>query len=207
MPDLATALQTALNKTTQEKQMQTHTHDELKNTINNWAQEDTRDDARHAPPHAFKPTNNVSRETFNAVRDNPRLQHKDLVRLLSNRGFNAASIGSLLTQMTNCNMIARDDNGRYTALQPEYTPIKVTQKVKVKKKKVAVPAVKKRVEKAEQAGIAALGAQAEVSKTTTPLAPITPTAVVFDPEQLLSTLSFAQVMALYKRIKTMVGEA
>ena len=211
MSNLATALQIALaKKTEQEKQMQTRTTtpEDIKTIVNAWAQEDTRDDARHAPPHAFKPTNNVSRETFNAVRDNPRLQHKDIARMMTNRGFNPASIGSLLTQMIGCGMIARDDNGRYTALQQEYTPIKVS-----KRKKVAVPAVKK---KATKEGIAALDTQDGVEKKlvtitrrteATPPAPITPTAVVFDPEQLLSTLSFSQVMALYKRIKAMVGEA
>jgi hypothetical protein len=203
MSNLATALQKAIeNKLNKEKQMQT-THNELKTTINNWAQEDTRDDARSPLPHAFKPTNNVSRETFNAVRDNPRLQHKDIARMLANRGFNQASIGSLLTQMLNCGMVARDDNGRYTALQPEYTPIKAS-----KKKKVAVPAIKK---KQTKAGIAALNTQDGVEKklvTITRRTEATPPAPAsFDPEQLLSTLSFSQVMALYKRIKAMVGEA
>ena len=135
-------------------------HTELKSTINDWAKDDPRDDARSSLPHAFKPTNNVSRETFNAVRDNPRLQHKDIARMLSNRGFNQASIGSLLTQMLNCGMIARDDNGRYTALQTEYTPIKASKRVKPKKK-IAVPATKK---KEEKAGIAALETQDTVAK-------------------------------------------
>jgi hypothetical protein len=196
MSDLATALKTAINKLHQEKQMRTHTPEDIKTIADAWAKDDPRDDARTRLPHAFKPTNNVSRETFNAVRDNPRLLYKDLVTMLGNRGFNTASIGSLLTQMLNCGMITRDDNGRYVALQAEYTPIKAA-----KKKKVAVPAAKK-----PNAGIAALGAH-EANKATTPLAPKTVTVSAFDPEQLLSTLSFSQVMALYKKIKTMVGEA
>jgi hypothetical protein len=203
MTALATAIQTALEKINKEKQMQTQiTHNELKNTINDWATQDTRDDARSHLPHAFKPTNNVSRETFNAVRDNPRLLHKDLVRMMTNRGFNSGSIGSLLTQMTNCGIITRDDNGRYTALQPEYTPIKSSTKSKTKKK-IAIPATKK-----PNAGIAALDTQDSVAKK---LVTITrreePAPAPFDPEQLLSTLSFSQVMALYKKIKAMVGEA
>jgi aminopeptidase N len=201
MSDLATALQTALaNKIKQEKQMQTNT-DELKTTINSWAKDDPRDDARSRLPHAFKPTNNVSRETFNAVRDNPRLQHKDIARMLANRGFNQASIGSLLTQMLNCGMVTRDDNGRYTALQQEYTPIKANTKTKAKKK-IAVPATKK-----PNAGIAALETQDTVAKKVVVIRKQEAPAPAFDPEQLLSTLSFSQVMALYKRIKTMVGEA
>jgi hypothetical protein len=193
MSDLATALKTAINKLNQEKQMQ-GIQTELKSTIDGWAKDDTRDDARTRLPHAFKPTNNVSRETFNAVRDNPRLQHKEIAHMLANRGFNHASIGSLLTQMHNCGMIARDDTGRYTALQPEYTPIKTP-----KKKKVAVPASK------PKAGIAALNTQDAVPKKMVVIQKRE--APAFDPEQLLSTLSFAQVMALYKKIKTIVGEA
>jgi hypothetical protein len=201
MSDLATALKIALaKKTEQEKQMQ-GIQTELKSTIDSWAKDDTRDDARTRLPHAFKPTNNVSRETFNAVRDNPRLQYKDIARMLANRGFNQASVGSLLTQMVNCGMLAKDDNGRYTALQAEYTPIKANMKVKPKKK-AAVPATKK-----PNAGIAALDTQDAVANKLTVLQKPTPTAVAFDPEQLLSTLSFSQVMALYRRIKTMVGEA
>lgn len=207
MPDLTTALQKAIeNKLNKEKQMQTRTTtpENVKQIIDQWAEEDPRDDARSSLPHTFKPTNNVSRETFNAVRDNPRLQYRDLVRMMGNRGFNEASIGSLLTQMYNCGMIAKDDMGRYTALQTEYTPIKASKRVKPKKK-VAVPAVKK---KAEKAGIAALETQDTVAKKVLVIQKQpAPTPASFDPEQLLSTLSFAQVMALYKRIKTMVGEA
>jgi hypothetical protein len=204
MSNLATALQIALaKKTEQEKQMQTRTTtpEDIKHIVNAWAKDDPREDARPALPHAFKPTNNVSRETFNAVRDNPRLQHKDIARMLSNRGFNQASIGSLLTQMLNCGMVARDDNGRYTALQTEYTPIKASTKTKAKKK-VAVPATKK-----PNAGIAALETQDTVAKKVVTITRRTEPAPAFDPEQLLSTLSFSQVMALYKRIKAMVGEA
>lgn len=220
MSDLATALQTALaKKTEQEKQMQTRTHtpEDIKKIADQWAKEDPRDDAKSSPHYHFKPTNNVSRETFNAVRDNPRLLYRDLVTMMSNRGFNAASIGSLLTQMVNCGLITRDDMGRYTALQKEYTPIKASKRVKTKQKKIAVPATtKKKPEKAEkaekvgQAGIAALSTNPEVDKATIPPTPKhapSPVVAVFDPEQLLSTLSFSQVMALYKKIKTMVGEA
>ena len=210
MTALATALQTALEKINKENQMQTRTTtpEDVKKIADQWAKEDTRDDARSSLPHAFKPTNNVSRETFNAVRDNPRLLHKDLVRMMTNRGFNSGSIGSLLTQMTNCGIITRDDNGRYTALQAEYTPIKATKRVKNKQKKVTVPGVKK---KTAESGIAALDTQDAVPKKMVTITRRTeatpPTTASFDPDQLLSTLSFAQVMALYKKIKTIVGEA
>jgi hypothetical protein len=111
--------------------------------------------------------------------------------------------------MTNCGIITRDDNGRYTALQAEYTPIKATKRVKNKQKKIAVPATKKKTQKVEQAGIAALDTQDGVEKKLVTITRRTEAAppAAFDPDQLLSTLSFAQVMALYKKIKTIVGEA
>lgn len=208
MPDLTTALQKAIeDKLNKEKQMQTRTTtpENVKQIINQWAADDTRDDAKSPTHQLFKPTNNVSRETFYAVRDNPRLQYKDLCRMMGNRGFNVASIGSLLTQMYNAGMVTKDDQGRYTALQPEYTPIKASKRVKTKKKKVAVPGIKKKTEKAEKAGIAALDTQDGITKTVQPTPAPAPAA--FDAEQLLSTLSFSQVMALYKKIKAMVGEA
>jgi hypothetical protein len=73
-----------------------------------------------------------------------------------------------------------------------------------KRKKVAVPAIKK---KQTKAGIAALDTQDGVGKKLVTITRRTEPAPAFDPEQLLSTLSFSQVMALYKRIKAMVGEA
>lgn len=206
MSDLATALKIALaKKTEQEKQMQTRTHntEDITAIANAWADDDKRD-GRTSHKAIFKPTNNVSRETFNAVRDNPRLQYKDLVRMMANRGFNMSSIGSLLTQMTKCGLITRDDMGRYTALQTEYTPIKSKPKAKTKAKKIAVPGMKK---KAEKAGIAALDTQDGMEKKLVVIRKQEAQPPAFDPDQLLSTLSFAQVMALYKRIKTMVGEA
>ena len=59
---------------------------------------------------------------------------------------------------------------------------------------------------AEKAGIAALDTQDTVPKKLVALQQRTDPAP-FDPEHSLSTLSFAQVMALYKKIKTMLGEA
>lgn len=219
MPDLATALQKALeNKLNQEKQMQNQTNPNqpqptnLQATIDEWSKDDPRDDARSKLAHAFKPTNNVTRATFNAVRDNPRLQHRDLVVLLTNQGFNASSVGSLLTQMHNAKMVTRDDQGRYTALQAEYTPLKASKRSKTKRSKApAVPGTRK---KATKEGIAALDTQNKITEETViPPAP-PPKAVIyrnhppaFDADQLLSTLSFAQVMALYKKIKAIVGEA
>jgi hypothetical protein len=204
MSNLRAALVTALNKIETEKQMQI---DELKADINEWAKEDTQEP--DVKSHGFKPTNNVSRETFNAVRDNPNKTNGELVKLLDDRGFKASSVTSLLGQMVKQRLVVRDEEGKYFTPYTEYTPIKSTKtkaKTKTKKKKVTItkrPYVKsgKYATPPTQSGIAALD-----THTTLPT-PVATAAPAFDPDKLLSTLSFPQVLALYKKIKTLLGEA
>jgi hypothetical protein len=202
MPDLHTEMQKIAEKI-QPKEKQVNT--ELKGTISKWASDDTQEpDVKHRVGHRFAPTNNVSRETFYAVRDNPGKIHSEIVRILEAKGFNPTSVGSLMAQMVNCGMAVRDELGRYTATQQEYTPIRNVASSKKKKPKTK-PDTKRpyvRSGKYAKTGIAALQTQAEVVAAATPA----PTKK-FDPSSLLSTLSFPQVMALYKQIKTMLGEA
>ena len=202
MSDLRAALITALNKKQTEKQMQ---NIELKDTINEWASEDKQEP--DVKSHGFKPTNNVSRETFNAVRDNPNKTNSELVKLLDDKGFKATSVTSLLGQMVKQRLVVRDEEGRYFTPYTEYVPIKSTS-TKTKKKKVRItkrPYIKSgkyttQTPQPTQSGIAALD-----THTTLP----TPVAAApaFNPDELLSTLSFPQVLALYKKIKTLLGEA
>jgi hypothetical protein len=198
MSDLRTAIVNALNKIETEKQMQ---NNELKDTITEWANDDKQEpDVRST---TFKPTNNVTRETFNAVRDNPGKTNGQLVRLMQARGFNPSSVGSLLTQMVRQGLIRRDDEGKFSAQVAEYAPLKSPAAIAKQKKIVHLNRSKRPYVKAARQstkeGIAALG-----THTTAPVA--TPVAA-FDPEQVLSTLSFPQVLTLYKKIKTLLGEA
>jgi hypothetical protein len=196
MSDLRTAIVKALNKIELEKQMQ---NNELKDTINEWANDDKQEP--DVKQRGFQPTNNVSRETFNAVRDNPNKTNGELVKILEGKGFNPSSVGSLLAQMARQDIVQRDENGRFTTRLKEYTPIKGSSTT-TKKKKVSItkrPYVKSG-KYTTKSGIAALD-----THTTLP----TPVAAApaFNPDELLSTLSFPQVLALYKKIKTLLGEA
>ena len=199
MSDLRTAIVKALNKIELEKQMQ---NNELKDTINEWASDDKQEP--DVKQRGFQPTNNVSRETFNAVRDNPNKTNGELVKILEGKGFNPSSVGSLLAQMARQDIVQRDENGRFTTRLKEYTPIKGASTT-TKKKKVSItkrPYVKSG-KYTTKSGIAALE-----THTTPPVATPAPApAPAFDPEQVLSTLSFPQVLALYKKIKTLLGEA
>lgn len=193
MSDLRTAIVKALNKIETEKQMQ---NNELKATITEWVSQDKQEP--DVVQNRFTITNNVSRETFNAVRDNPGKTNRQVISLLKSKGFKPTSVGSLLTQMVKQELIRRDEEGKFFTDLPEYTPLKASARIK-QKKIVKRPYVKSG-NYAKQTGIAALD-----THTTAPV--VAPMPSSFDPDQLLSTLSFPQVLALYRKIKTLLGEA
>jgi hypothetical protein len=198
MSDLRTAIVKALNKIELEKQMQ---NNELKDTINEWASDDKQEP--DVKSYGFKPTNNVSRETFNAVRDNPNKTNGELVKILEGKGFNPSSVGSLLAQMARQDIVQRDEEGRFTTRLKEYTPIKGASTAKKKKVSITKRPYVKSGKYTTKSGIAALE-----THTTPPVATPAPApAPAFNPDELLSTLSFPQVLALYKKIKTLLGEA
>lgn len=71
----------------------------------------------------FQVTNNVTRATFNYVRDNPGLQRTDVVRSLEGQGYKSTSTYSLILQLLRQGLF-RVADGRLYATQSEYTPIK-----------------------------------------------------------------------------------
>jgi hypothetical protein len=193
MPDLATALQKAIN-TTKENNMQTQST-ELKKTINDWAKDEKK------PKHLFSTSNNVSRATFNLVKANPGCTVKTIVKIAENQGHKATSVTSLLAQLTRVHQIRKNEQGQMWVTQPEYTPIK-QKDLKAAKEKAA-----KEKEAAERA---VRKAQREANKakpvSVQPAQPTKPQALPDNIDQLLSTLSFTQAIALYKKLKTMLGE-
>lgn len=201
MPDLHTEMQKIADKLQPKEKQMTN----LTETISEWTSTDTQEPDTKRIGHKFTVTNNVSRETFYAIRDNPGKTYGEIAALMKAKGFNVTSVGSLMAQMVNCGMARRNELGEYFILQQEYTPIKNPATLKSKAKKAAKKEEKRQYVKSgkyAKAGIAALQTQAEVLESRPSIG-----AVSFDPQQLLSTLSFPQVMALYKQIKTMLGEA
>ena len=74
---------------------------EMSRVLDAWEQDDQQTQEKQVQntlPQIFKPTNNVSRETFNYIRDNPNKNSKEIRTTLTKRGFNAGSVGSLITQ-------------------------------------------------------------------------------------------------------------
>ena len=172
MPDIKTALSTALTE---------------------WEQDDKQQEKQmqKAPyvPH-FKVTNNVTRATFDHVKDNPHQSCKTICATLEKRGYKTSSIGSLLTQFVKNGLCVRDANGNYTAIAHEYTPIKVRKQVKAKQ--VIAKAKATRGE-----GIAALGAQ--------PTQRVAPIVTAWDADTIINNIGLKQARALYDELKKIFG--
>ncbi len=167
MPDINTALRTALENSKRET---------LHKTLDAWEQ-DEKETQLEKPMIAgktnlFEVTTNVSRETFNFVRDNPGCNMAQIKQAMGAKGYNIGSVGSLLTQFVFQRHIHRGVDGSHTIIKKEYTPLMTRakweklngitntdkRKERMKKKLQKVIAAKQKQD-AKAAGISALPVQ------------------------------------------------
>lgn len=140
-------------------------------------------------PNGFQPTNNVSRATFNYVRDNPGCTRAQATDALAVKGYKLTSTASLLSALTKQRQLRVLDDGKMYANLTEYAPLKVTSSKKSKKaKKVKEASV------APQAAPAAIEAQVQSS---------TPD----DMDKYIDTLNVRQARVLMEKLKAIFGEA
>jgi len=103
MPDLKTALETALKE---------------------WDDDSNQPKETPMKPQIFKPTNNVTRETFQYVKQNKGCTKVEVRKALMAKGFKDNSITSLLAQMIRSNFILVDSSGGLHTVVEDYTPLK-----------------------------------------------------------------------------------
>ena len=72
----------------------------------------------------FAPSNNVSQDTFNFIRDNSGCTRTDTVRLLVMKGHKKSSVSSLIGQMLRQGLIWKDGDNLLRPNAKEYAPIK-----------------------------------------------------------------------------------
>ena len=162
MPDIKTALSTALSE---------------------WEQDDKQQENQMKQQPFFSVTNNVTRATFDYVKNNPASASGEVSRALALRGYKPSSIGSLLTQFIKKGLCTRDAQNRYSVAVPEYVPMKASKHVKQ---------VIQKAKATRGEGIAALSAQ--------------PTQrLVWDVETVLNTMSIVQARAMYDALKKIFG--
>ena len=133
-------------------------------------------------PH-FKVTNNVTRATFDYVKNNPRQSCKTICKALEKQGYKSASVGSLLTQFVKNGLCVRDANNNYTTIVNEYTPIKASKKLKTDQ-------VIQKAKTTRGEGIAALSPQPTWVKRET---------------DIINSLSVMQARSLYDALKKIFG--
>lgn len=136
--------------------------------------------APNAPRPRFGITNNASRETFNYVRDNPGKTRGEVSAALQTKGFKRSSVESLLSQLVRTNQLAKDADGKLTALHAEYTPIlpKQLKALRKESKAAALRAIKTAaLTKAREAKAAIAAKRAEATTKEEPKQKYQPKAV------------------------------
>ncbi len=223
MPDIKTALESAL----QNAKEVTASTKALTATITKWAEDDkplnqTNLKEKQMYTHTqfakqpdgkvrFVETIGVAKAVFDLVRKNPGLPRKDARNTLMAQGYKKGSVDSLLSQNVRAGIFRQDDSGQLYPVYMEYRPVPNLHTIKKatrKPKKVVAkpaktitliphPATVKAQPKAQpkaEAGIAALKVDTGVLGVP-----------VFDPKELLNTLSVMQASALYQELKKIFG--
>jgi hypothetical protein len=165
---------------------------ELSKVLNEWNPSETTTMTKPAAAVHFAVTNNVTRVTFEYVRDNPGKNRVEVAKALEKQGFKPGSVSSLLGQMIKQGMMRESAHLLYATIN-EYTPIKGS---KVLKAMTAKP-------QEQQRKIVKL-----VNPTTGKAISPTPTPQInsaWDAETLLNNLSIKQARALYDELRKIFG--
>ena len=166
----------------------------------------------------FGITNNISRVTFDYIKNNPGSTRKEIIEALEHQGFAGGSTSSLIAQMRR-NKMVHETNNLYYADIAEYRPIKSLKALKKMEAPIAPP--KRKYEKKAVTGIGAL-LQAKLESAPMPSqaaldaaaramepAPISKRMIslvrVKSPEDILKDMTVYQAHDLYRHLKEMFG--
>jgi hypothetical protein len=185
MPDIQTALTTALSK------MSLGEMNHVNNLLDQWADAEATTMTTSSPPtkRIGLITNNVSRETFNCVRDNPGLTRAEIVEKLGRLGFKKSSVSSLIAQFMRDGQF-RTSGTKLYAINNEYKNLPQTRKKK-QIRKVTAGAKPKAV---------------EVPETPTPPAMLVRRPMPsFNAQEMVNRWSAYQAREVYQELKTIFG--
>jgi len=165
----------------------------------------------------FNVTNNISRVTFDYIKNNPGSTRKEIIEALEHQGFAGGSTSSLIAQMRRNNMI-HETNNLYYADIAEYRPIKSLKALKKMDAPIAPP--KRKYEKKAVTGIGAL-LREKLENTPMPsqdaldaaayaMGGHTPKRMISlvrvkSPEDILKDMTVYQAHDLYRHLKEMFG--
>jgi len=214
MPDIQTAFKTALSKTLQ--QWDDEGEPPSVQPVSASFSQPTNPTQGIPMKKTFNITNNISRVTFDYIKNNPGSTRKEIIQALEHQGFAAGSTSSLIAQMRRNKMIHDKDNLYYADI-PEYRPIKSLKAIK--KMEDATP--KRKYEKKAVTGIGALlkeklenapmhsrdelDAVALTLSTPKERKFLTSLVRTRSPEDILKDMTVYQAHELYVHLKQMFG--
>jgi hypothetical protein len=217
MPDMQTALKTALTRTLQEWDDDGEISPQTP-TINTTINNSVPTPSQGIPmKKTFNITNNISRVTFDYIKNNPGSTRKEIIEALEHQGFAGGSTSSLIAQMRRNKMI-HETNNLYYADIAEYRPIKSLKALKKLEAPIAPP--KRKYEKKAVTGIGALlreklenmpvSSQDALDAAAYAMGGHTPKRVISlvrvkSPEDILKDMTVYQAHDLYRHLKQMFG--
>jgi len=215
MPDMQTAFKTALSRT-----LQQWDDDEAPPSVQpvSTSLSQPSQNTQEIPmKKTFNITNNISRVTFDYIKNNPGSTRKEIIEALEHQGFAGGSTSSLVAQMRRNKMI-HETNNLYYADIDEYRPIKSLKALKKMEAPIAPP--KRKYEKKAVTGIGALlreklenmpePSQDALDAAAYAMGGHTPKRMVSlvrvkSPEDILKDMTVYQAHALYHHLKQMFG--
>ena len=165
----------------------------------------------------FNVTNNISRVTFDYIKNNPGSTRKEIIEALEHQGFVGGSVSSLVAQMRR-NQMVHETNNAYYADIPEYRPIKSLKALK--KMEAPIAPAKRKYEKKAVTGIGALlreklentpmPSQDALDSAAYAMGGHTPKRMISlvrvkSPEDILKDMTVYQAHDLYRHLKEMFG--
>jgi hypothetical protein len=215
MPDIQTAFKAALSRTLQEwdDDGETPCVQPVSSSVSQPAQP-----TQDIPvKKSFNVTNNISRVTFDYIKNNPGSTRKEIIQALEHQGFAGGSTSSLIAQMRRNNMIHETNNAYYADI-PEYRPIKSLKALK--KMDAPIAPAKRKYEKKAVTGIGALlrekldsmpaPSQDALDSAAYAMGGHTPKRMISlvrvkSPEDILKDMTVYQAHDLYRHLKEMFG--
>jgi len=216
MPDIQTAFKNALTRTLQEWDDDGEISPQT--TINTTVNNSVPKPSQEIPmKKTFNITNNISRVTFEYIKNNPGSTRKEIIEALEHQGFAGGSTSSLIAQMRR-NQMVHETNNAYYADIAEYRPIKSLKALK--KMDAPIAPAKRKYEKKAVTGIGAL-LREKLENTPMPsqdaldaaayaMGGHTPKRMISlvrvkSPEDILKDMTVYQAHDLYRHLKEMFG--
>jgi hypothetical protein len=223
MPDIKTALEKALAKTANAWAEDDLAHQQIKQQDKPMTTSISATSS--VPINTLSPTppvrtyerNNVSRITFEYIRDNPGLTVDQVTSALVEQGFKENSVSSLCYQMMRVRLVVADANGKLTSVVQQYAPIQLAprkRKAKPAAKTKAKPTAKPVVDAApapaptriqrDLSGLPLLRKHVEITNTRTGEV-INPRKEEWSVESVIGSLNVRQAMAVYDELRKIFG--